>query len=181
MEVILVNTPPLYGEQRYIDNITYMLDNVNEKYKKIHVIDDIVYGGVYDKLRIFEKFKTGQYLYLDLDLVITGKITHLLKDKFTLLNAWWRNAYHTPLNSSIMSWSGDYSHIYNKFAKDPDYYMVKYNKGIDEFFYKEIEYETYSMVCDSYNWDWGTSGAYPITLYNQAKDYMWKHPSTLSV
>lgn len=180
MEIVLVNTPPAYGESKWVDNITYMLDNVKEKYEKIHVIDDVVYGGVYDKLRIFDKFRTGQYLYLDLDLVITGPINNLCREKFTLLNAWWRREYHTPLNSSIMSWCGDYSYIHDKFAEDPDYYMVKYNKGMDEYIYKEIEYDLYGMVCDSYNWDYGSTGNFPVTLYNQAKDKIWKHKSTLS-
>ena len=53
--------------------------------------------------------------------------------------------------------------------------MVKYNKGIDEYIYKEVEYETYNKVCDSYNWPSDKeAGEYPITLYNQAKDIIWK-------
>lgn len=79
-----------------------------------------------------------------------------------------------------MSWCGDYSYIHDKFAEDPDYYMVKYNKGMDEYIYKEIEYDLYGMVCDSYNWDYGSTGNFPVTLYNQAKDKIWKHKSTLS-
>ena len=179
MEVILVNTPPEYGNKLYISNITYMLEKVNSKFEKIHVIDDVVYGGVYDKLRIFDKFRDGQYLYLDLDVVIKSNIDHLCRESFTLLDAWWRPMFHTPLNSSIMSWKGNYSHIHDKFAKDPDYYMIKYNKGIDEFIYKEIEYKTYGMVCNSFNWN--NSDDYPVTLYNQAKDKMWDNKFTLSV
>ena len=168
MELILVNTPPKYGEQWWVDNI---ISKVN--YDSLHIITNVVFGGVYDKLRIFNECKDEkQYLYLDLDIDIKSNIDHLLRKEFTLLHAWWRPAYHTPLNSSIMSWCGDRSDIYHKFNSDPDYYMVKYHKGIDEFIYKEIEYKTYDKVCDSYSWP--TDGEYPITLYNQAKDKLWQ-------
>lgn len=178
MEIVLLNTSPEYGQQYWVDNIKYMLNNVGAEYDNIHVIDDIVYGGVYDKLRLFDTFRKGQYLYFDLDVIINGDISHLWRTDFTLLHAWWRPEFHTPLNSSIMSWSGDYSIIYDKFAADPEYYMVKYHKGIDEYLYKECKYNTYGMVCDSYVWD---GGKLPITLYNQAKDKIWEHECSLSV
>jgi len=178
MEIVLLNTPPDYGQQIWVDNIKYMLDNNNREYDEIHVVDDVVYGGVYDKLLLFDRFRKGQYLYFDLDVVINGSIVDLYTTKFTLLMAWWRDAFHTPLNSSIMSWCGDYSFIHDKFAEDPDYYMIKYNKGIDEFIFKEIDgYETYGRVCDSYAWG---GGSLPITLYNHAKDKLWEHECTLS-
>ena len=179
MELVLVNTPPKYGDKRWTDNVLHMLKG-NLDLSKVHIINDIVFGGVYDKLRIFDicKTKNVQYLYLDLDILIKGNIRHLLRKNFTLLHAWWREPFHTPLNSSIMSWQGDYSHIYHKFMEDPDYYMVKYHKGIDEFIYREIKYDTYDKVCDSYNWP--TDDEYPITLFNQAQDQIWKQKYSLS-
>jgi hypothetical protein len=177
MEIVLLNTPPGYGQQIWVDNIKYMLDNNNREYDKIHVVDEVIYGGVYDKLLLFDRFREGQYLYFDLDIVINGPITHLYTTEFTVLLAWWRDAFHTPLNSSIMSWYGNHSYIHNKFAEDPDYYMIKYNKGIDEFLYKEIKHKTYEKVCDSYAWG---GGKLPITLYNHAKDKLWEHECTLS-
>ena len=177
MEIVLLNTPPVYGQQVWVDNIKHMLDNSGREYDTIHVVDDVVYGGVYDKLLLFDRFRKGQYLYFDLDIVINGSIVDLYTNKFTLLTAWWREAFHTPLNSSIMSWCGDHSHIHDKFADDPDYYMIKYNKGIDEFIFKEIEYKTYGKVCDSFAWGGGNM---PITLYNHTKDKLWDHECTLS-
>ena len=168
MEIVLVNTKPKYGDQYYVDNIVHMLDNSKTTYHKMHVIDDVVFGGVYDKLRIFDKFKTGQYLYLDLDIIIKGNINHLAHKDFTLLHAWWRAPFHTPLNSSIMSWSGDQSHIYNKFNKDPEYYITKYNKGIDEYIFKEIYYDTYPFDTTYSNKHYSTTELdYPIVLFNQ--------------
>ena len=88
-----------------------------------------------------------------------------MKEKFTLLFAWWRKELHTPLNSSIISWKGDQSHIYDKFYEDEDYSRVKYYRGIDEYIYKEIDYETYDKVCWSWWWD-KTFKDYPICLFN---------------
>ena len=185
MEIILVNTPPKYGDDWWVNNITYMLDNVQCKYEKISVINTVQYGGVYDKLRIFKEFKEDkQYLYLDLDLVIKKPINHLLHEEFTVLKAWWREEFHTPLNSSIMSWKGDCSYIYKKFKEDPDYYMLKYNRGIDEFLWNELDIvHTYKPVCDSFRYHGLMGEKYAITLFNQSENLMregWASEYTLS-
>ena len=67
----------------------------------------------------------------------------------SILYDWWREEHHTPLNSSVISWTGDVSHIWKKFKANDQFYMEKYNKGSDEFYYREIEYETYDPVCYS--------------------------------
>ena len=85
MEIVLLNTPPDYGQQIWVDNIKHMLDNNNREYDEIHVVDDVVYGGVYDKLLLFDRFRKGQYLYFDLDIVINGSIVDLYTTKFTIL------------------------------------------------------------------------------------------------
>ena len=168
MELILVNTPPKYGGTWWTNNIIHTLEG-NLDIDKVNIINDIVFGGVYDKLRIFEmcKDENTQYLYCDLDVLIKGNVRHLLRKEFTLLHAWWRKPAHTPLNSSIMSWSGDCSHIFHKFNDDLDYNMVKYYKGIDQFIYEKIEYNTYDKVCDTYKWN-NKTDLYPITLYNDS-------------
>jgi hypothetical protein len=129
-------------------------------------------GSVYDKLQLFKEFKDQeQYLYFDLDVVIKGDVSHLVRKKFTLLHAWWRQPAHTPLNSSIMSWYGDQSHIYDKFYEDEDYSRVKYWKGIDEYIYKEIKYETYDKVCWSYMFE-PSELIFPICIFNQSYEKM---------
>ena len=166
MELVLVATNQ-YSDPWWVNNIKHMtgIDNVS-------VISNEVYGGVYDKLRLFEKFKEDkQYLYLDLDIVITGDIKHLLRKELHVLHAWWREPLHTPLNSSIMSWKGDYSFIHDKFASDPDYYMVKYNKGIDEYLWKEFDPLTYEPVCTSYRYH-GFKQKWSIVLFNQSHQIM---------
>lgn len=171
VELLLVNTKPGYGEQYWVDHMLEQVEG-NLNYYRHHVITDSQYGGPYDKLRLFKEFKDPDvtYLYLDLDLVVRGNINSLVRQRFTLLNAWWRPEFHTPLNSSVMSWKGDRSDIHDKFEADFDYMMLKYNKGIDEYIYKEVDYLTYPRVCDSYHWT--MSNLFPITLYNQAKDVL---------
>ena len=170
MEIIGVRTGKKYSEW-WAHNLEYML------HRDVTFIDKEEFGGVYDKLQMFREFKTGEYLYFDLDVIIKGPIDHLLREDFTLLHAWWRPALHTPLNSSIMSWKGDQSHIYEKFAEDPDLYMVKYWKGIDEYIYKEIKHKTYGQVCWSYNWDQRELD-YPVCLFNQTHNQMKIEPWT---
>ena len=169
MELIAVRTGTKYNKW-WADNLEHMLG------QKVTFIEKEEFGGVYDKLQLFKYFTTDHYLYFDLDVIIKGDIKHLLRPSLTLLHAWWREPAHTPLNSSIMSWSGDHSHIYDKFNSDFDYYMVKYWRGIDEFIYKEVEYNTYGKVCWSYNFDQNELD-YPICLFNQAhtkiKESQW--------
>lgn len=184
-EIVLVNTPPKYGDAWWTDNIMYMLDNVGFEYNSINIIHNGQYEGVYNKIGIFNECKDPgtQYLYLDVDMVIKKPIDHLLTEDLTVINAWFRPNFWTPLNSSIMSWKGDRSDIYKKFDDDSDYYMVKYNKGIDEFLWKEVTYQTYGKICDSYLWPdrtkyshadytlWDDSD-YSVTLFNGAADLM---------
>lgn len=170
MEIIGVRTGKKYDEWWAL-NLEHMLG------QSVNFIEKEEFGGVYDKLQMFREFRTGHYLYFDLDVIIKGPIHNLWREEFTLLHAWWRPALHTPLNSSIMSWKGDQSHIYEKFAEDPDLYMVKYWKGIDEFIYKEIEHKTYDQVCWSYNWDQRELD-YSVCLFNQTHNQMKIEPWT---
>ena len=148
MRVICVNTGTKYS-QWYVDNLKHMIDTYsNLNYDEFEVITEDRYDderGVFNKLLMFEKFTDGQNIYFDLDMLIKGDCNHLVREKFTLCHAHWRPVYHTPLNSSIMSWSGDCSHIHNKFKEQSDYYMLKYYRGIDQFIYENIDnYELYN-------------------------------------
>ncbi len=169
MEIILVNTGNKYDEW-YVHNMRYMLDRVGMQ-SKVHVIRDEVYESVWNKLQMFDRFKEGNYLYLDLDIVLLQNIEHLFRKDLTLLRAWWRDAFHTPLNSSVMSWSGDYSFYYRIFQSNPEYYMFKY-RGIDEYIYDmDMIYHTYEPCCTSLRWH-GWSKDWPVMLFNQNYEKM---------
>ena len=174
MRLIAVNTGEKFGEW-YVDNLKHMIDKYSGiKYDTFEVIRDEKYDNWFNKLQMFDKFKDGQNLYFDLDIVIKGPVPDLLRKDFTLCHAWWRTPDHTPLNSSIISWQGDQSHIYKKFIDDPEYYMLKYNRGIDQFLYENVEYKTYDKVCYSIKdkeYDEEDMN-YNICLFNQRKILM---------
>jgi hypothetical protein len=60
-------------------------------------------------------------------------------------------------------WTGDVSHIWKKFKSNEKFYLNKYNKGSDEFYFKEIEYKTYDKICPS------------------IKDYIYEKPKDYSI
>ena len=174
LRIIAVNTGVKFGEW-YVDNLKYMIDTYSGlNYDSFEVIRDENYYSWFNKLQMFDRFKDGQNLYFDLDIVIKGPVPNLLRKEFTLCHAWWRTPDHTPLNSSIMSWQGDQSHIYKKFSEDPDHFMLKYNRGIDQFIYEHIPYKTYNKVCYSIKgreYD-PEDPNYSICLFNQRKILM---------
>jgi len=141
--------------QWHVDNLKHMIDTYSGiEYDSFEVITEDLYGNWYNKLQMYDKFRDGENLYFDLDIVISGKLPNLIRKEFTLLNdTWWREEAHTPLNSTIVSWTGDVSHIWDKFKADDTYYLEKYAKGSDEFYYREIEYQTYEPLCPKINMD----------------------------
>ena len=70
--------------------------------------------------------------------------------EFVLINVKTCFHPHTPLNSSIVSWEGDVSYIWNTFKMYEDENLEYYTRGSDEFYYEEIDYKwTYEPVCPS--------------------------------
>ena len=99
----------------YVDNLRHMIDNFSGlEYDTFEVLTESKYGGVYDKLQMFDKFRTRP-LYFDLDVVITGDCNKFLTKNLTVCN--WREDYHSPINSNIISWRGDQSHVFELFDK----------------------------------------------------------------
>jgi hypothetical protein len=97
-------------------------------------------------------------------MVIYNKLPNLIRKDFTLLDdTWWREPAHTPLNSSIVSWTGDVSYIWDKFREQDDFYVDTYTRGSDEWYYKFIDYKTYESVCPS------------------IKDYLYYKPLSYSI
>jgi hypothetical protein len=135
----------------HVDNLRHMIDTYSGiEYDKFEVIEDDLYGNWYNKFQMYDKFRDDSNIYFDLDMVIFGKLRRLQRNHFTLLNdTWWREPAHTPLNSSIVSWTGDVSYIWDKFKSNDEYYLKRYNKGSDEFYYHEIKYQEFPDICPS--------------------------------
>ena len=174
MRIICVNTGNKFG-QWYVDNLKHMIDNYSGlKYDSFEVIEEEKYKGVFNKLQMFDKFRDGENLYFDLDICIYNKVPNLIRKTLTVLHAWWRDRAHTSFNSSIISWTGDQSHIYNTFKKDVNMWQEKYNKGIDQMFEENFEVANYDKICYSikgneYN---KKDDNYSIMLFNQSQYLM---------
>jgi len=156
--VVMVCTGDKYPLKAVAD-IEYQLHNVEFKYDRTHVITRGE-GSVYDKLKMFQECRREDenYVYFDLDVVIKDAID-VVRDDFTLLYAWWRQPYHTPLNSSVMAWKGDRIDI--SLGMD----RSKYTRGIDEYIYREVDFRIYDRIAWSWFWDENIR-SYPICLLN---------------
>lgn len=102
----------------------------------IHIIPiEEEYERWWNKLYLFKKgLFTGPCLYFDLDVVIQNNIDPLLDhiaDNVTLIDCYWSYGW----NSSVMLWENN-SQLYDIFAADPEYWMLKY-RGIDWMIYDE--------------------------------------------
>lgn len=72
----------------------------------------------------------GPVLYLDLDCIVTGPLDDLVSDgPLTMCDDFLRPGLH---NSSVMSWHGDYSHIYEAMRRDPECVMAAYTRRKDK-------------------------------------------------
>ena len=84
MRIICVNTGTKF-ESWYVDNLKHMIDKFsNLKYDKFEVIDEEIYEGVFDKLQMFDKFRDGQNIFFDLDVLIKGDCNKFLKKKYEI-------------------------------------------------------------------------------------------------
>ena len=180
LNIICCNTGDVFG-QWYVDNLKHMIDEYSGlKYDTFNVITEEKHTGVFNKLQMFDKFKTGQNLYFDLDVCIYKETPNLLRKELTVLEAWWREPEPSPLNSSVISWEGYRSDIYKKFLENPNEIEKQYHRGIDPWLYDHIKPETYKQICysiqgneyrDSPDW------FFSFVLFNQRRYLMepgWK-------
>lgn len=172
LRVIAVRTGTKYN-QWYEDNLKHMIDKYSGlDYDEFVVIRDDIYDdetGVFNKLQMFDRFKDGQNIYFDLDMLIKGDCNHFLKKDFTVLHAHWREAYHTPLNSSIISWKGDASYVTKPFHNsDKEILFTKYYRGMDQYIYENVKHDTYKETDGYVSFQTVTEETdAPVYLFNQ--------------
>jgi hypothetical protein len=144
MRIICVRTGDKF-DRWYEDNLKYMIDKYSGlQYDEFVVIREEKYEGVYNKLLMFDKYRDGQNIYFDLDVLIKGDCNSFVKKEFTVCWAHWRKEFHTRINSSIISWYGDVSYISDMFFKKNEYNLIKYDRGIDQFIYENINYKIFT-------------------------------------
>ena len=109
--------------------------------------------GYWSKISVFKH--TGRCLYFDLDVIIHGKIEELAMTSgaFHMIEPLWKDPRKAKFikdrpdigtslhNSSVMNWN-DSREIYEKFMKDPEYYMFKYG-GDDRFLTHETKHKVF--------------------------------------
>jgi len=155
----------------------------NLKYDKFEVITETIYGGVYDKLQMFSKFKDGQNLYFDLDVIIRGDCSQFVRKNFSVCHAYWRRAgtfYKiNPINSSIISWYGDMSKVHDLFSSNVERYKKIYYRGIDQYIHDNFKYDTFEKGFATYkyrNKEVKNPKNFNIILFNQNYTVMrWKN------
>lgn len=106
------------------------LSNVETKYDTIKLENN--WEGWWSKIELFRpSIFTDPVFYIDLDVIICQNIDSII-DKLDPNNFYMIRSV-TPdsgnANSSIMSWSGDYSSIYHEFLRQTDHIKSKYRKG----------------------------------------------------
>ncbi len=78
--------------------------------------------GWFSKLEIF-KITEFPFLYIDLDVYVTGKIDFVLPEGLYLLRGFSTGA----VNSSVMYVNGDHRYILEKFLENPENFTVEYS------------------------------------------------------
>ena len=173
IRVICVRTGDKYS-QWHEDNLKHMIDSYsNLNYDKFEVIRDNEYDlQVFNKLQMFDRFRDGTNIYFDLDVLIKGDCNQFLKKDLHVCHAWWREPFHTPLNSSIISWTGDKSNIFKEFESEPEYYMTKYYKGMDQYLYEIFKPFTFKESFCSFQTIQENKPEFNVYLFNQRYEHM---------
>lgn len=174
--IIVVCTGTKYSEW-FVQNMMYMIDRYGIFHiDEFRVIRDEQFETSMNKIQMFNLFRSGWNLYFDLDVVIRDYLDEsIFRKNFTVLNSLWRPRFNAPINSSVMSWYGDMSYIYETYIQKKEYHQLKYGPNDDIFLAENFSYELYpSDLCYSYKWDVGHTDNpnYKICLFNQCKDIM---------
>jgi hypothetical protein len=96
--------------QWHVDNLKHMIDTYSGiKYDEFVVIEEDLYGNWYNKFQMYDKFRDGENLYFDLDVVITDNIdsffTYEEDSKVVLMRDF--NLTTQGFNSSIMRFNNE--------------------------------------------------------------------------
>ena len=133
----------------------FCLSNVQTDVETIPLITN--WKGWWSKIELFRpNLFQGPVTYIDLDIVICNNITSLI-DKLDSTKFWMVEEPGNIVNSSIMHWQGDYSHLYKKLSTDQEAIQNKFKKGkvmADQgFIQMNQEYNFINhLEPDSFNW-----------------------------
>lgn len=104
------------------------LSNIETKFNTIPLVSNS--NSFWNKIELFRpNLFTGPVLYFDLDVLICKDITETIiklktANKFLMV----KEPYLDIVNSSIMYWNGDYSHLYESYIKNKELICEEYKK-----------------------------------------------------
>ena len=106
------------------DNLKFMVDKYSAlEYDEFVVIKDEIFEddyGTFNNLIMFNRYTEKDWVNIafDLDLIIKGDCNKFLKDELHVCDGkqWQSDIRYkeNSISSDIVSWSGDYTHIYQK-------------------------------------------------------------------
>lgn len=84
--------------------------------------------GWWSKMEMFDLPDDTQYLYLDLDTIVTRSLRPIFEKPqgFAGLRNFNPNKWDTGFASGVMTWKGDYSYLLTKFMKRKEAYIREY-------------------------------------------------------
>lgn len=135
-----------HSKGRYTDAHVYRFtDMVNKHVSQPHIITVIRsrFPGWWGKIDLFTH---KDVFYMDLSIAIIKNIDHLIdfKTDFCALHDF---VNPDKLNSKVMGWQGDNSHIYDKFIRNPSGAMNEYTVagkwGDQDFIDKHVDKRDY--------------------------------------
>jgi hypothetical protein len=85
--------------------------------------------GYWSKLQLFRPgLFAGPVLYFDLDTVICGNLDTLIDQLISQSEfVMWHDDWYNISSSAIMYWNGDYSFVYDRYCRQPEYYHERYS------------------------------------------------------
>jgi hypothetical protein len=99
--------------------------------------------GWWAKMEVFKV--PGPVLYFDLDTVIVRDISPIIElagdDHFVILRDFYRGRINRhAMQSSMMWWNGDVSHLYREFAAEPRFYMGGDQEWLEQHYAGEFAF-----------------------------------------
>lgn len=172
---------------RHSDARLVCLSDVDVPCERVPLVHD--WPGWFSKIELFRYSYPEPVLYVDLDTVFLSDPAPLLREAFTMLP---RLNQTGDVGSGVMSWRGDYSQVYRRFAASPAKFAAEYKstrKWGDQGFIRDTiglpNIATYTLAeCVSYKGHCTDMGKrpfrmpepQPIVVYFHGRPRPWEVP-----
>ena len=131
--------------QWHVDNLKHMIDEYSGlKYDSFEVIEDDLYGNWFNKFQMYDRFRDGENLYFDLDVIVFKNIDQLFTwepNQFCIIRDFNRHIRDDwkRMNSSVFRLStGQHQYVWDNFIKQPEINSKKMH-GDQDWIYAHIK------------------------------------------